>query len=75
MEALLSRSDTLFRRNSTIFRKIASRQQMEIKILVENIYIPLASTPEQDIDLGQSSKMRLHWPLDIILNITWKLFP
>jgi hypothetical protein len=37
---------------------------MEIKALAQNLYIPLASTLEQYLNLGQSSKMRFHWPLD-----------
>jgi hypothetical protein len=55
MEALLSRRDTLFWRNSTIFRKIASGKQYG-----NQNSSPLASTPKQDLNLGQYSKMRFH---------------
>jgi hypothetical protein len=37
---------------------------MEIKTLAQDLYIPLASIPEQDLNLGQSSKTRFHWLLD-----------
>jgi hypothetical protein len=38
---------------------------MEIQTLAQNLYFPLASTSEQDLNLGQSSKMRFHRPLDL----------
>jgi hypothetical protein len=40
---------------------------MEIKILAQNLHVPLASSSEQDLNLGQSSKMRFYWPLDFHL--------
>jgi hypothetical protein len=38
---------------------------MEIKTLAQNLHIPMASNLEQDLNLGQSSKTRFYWPIDL----------
>jgi hypothetical protein len=63
MLASLSRRDTLFKRISITFRKTTSRQQYGNQNSSPKSL--LSSGSEQDLNLGQSPKTRLHWPLDL----------
>ena len=38
---------------------------MEIEILAKNLHFPLASNSEQDLNLGQPQKTRIHRPLNV----------
>jgi hypothetical protein len=56
METSLSKRDILYRKNSNSAKRLHLDNSLEIKILAQNLHIPLAPSSKKDLNLGQSTK-------------------